>query len=189
MLLDGIADGTEDDALLGQLFLKSGLDADRVHDGIDSGVATQGQALLQGDAQLVEGLFQFRVYLAVAFGLLCHGVGVVGDALVVDGRHMDVAPRWLGLLLPVAEGLQTEVKHPLRLAFLLGNKSHDILVQSLLDDFCMDIRREAEFILLFGYLTDKLILFTHYFSVFGRKFTKKERKRLRNSPFFITFVP
>ena len=50
MLLDGITDGTEDDALLSQFFLKSGFDADRVHDGVDGSIATQGQAFLQGNA-------------------------------------------------------------------------------------------------------------------------------------------
>ena len=39
MLLDGIAYAAEDDAFLAQLFLEGGLHADRVHDGVDSGIA------------------------------------------------------------------------------------------------------------------------------------------------------
>ena len=70
---------------------------------------------------------------------------------------MDVPPLRLCLFLPVAEGLQTEVEHPLGLSLLSGDEPNDILVQPFLDDFSMDIRREAELIFLFGYLTDKLI--------------------------------
>ena len=39
MLLDSLADGAEDDALLAKLFLEGGLDADGVHDGIDRRIA------------------------------------------------------------------------------------------------------------------------------------------------------
>ena len=63
MLLDGIADGTEDYPFLTQFLLEGGLHADGVHDGIDSRVTAEGQTLLQRDTQLVEGLFQFWVDL------------------------------------------------------------------------------------------------------------------------------
>ena len=118
MLFDGLADRAEDDAFLAQLLLEGGLHRHRVHDGVDGGVATQRQTLLQGNAQLVEGLLQFGVYLSVARRFLGHRVGIIGNFLIVDRRHMHVSPLRLGLLFPVAERLQSELEHPLGLAFL-----------------------------------------------------------------------
>ena len=67
-------------------------------------------------------------------------------------------PGRLGLLLPVAEGPQTEVEHPLRFSLLSRDEPNDILVQPFLYDFCMYVRSKAELILLLCYLTDKFIL-------------------------------
>ena len=75
MLLDSLADTTKDNALLTELVLESSLHRYGVHDGIH-GSAAQCQALLQRNAQLVEGLLQLRVYLLVLW-LLRQRVGVV----------------------------------------------------------------------------------------------------------------
>ena len=177
MLPDGLANGTEDDTLFAQFFLEGGLHADAVHDGIDGGIAAEGQALLQGDAQLVEGLLQFRVYPSgnTAGHRLCRGVGVIRNGLIVNGGHMHVSPCGLRLFLPIAECLQTELKHPFGFPLLGRDEPNDILVQPLLNDFSMYVRGEAKLIFLFGHLADKLVSFFHQ-SVFGlQKYEKKSK--------------
>ena len=79
----------------------------------------QCHAFFEGDAQLVEGLHEFRVNLLVPLlTLLAGGVGVVRYGLIVDGRQVDVRP--VGLLQgePVAVGLEAEVEEPFGLALL-----------------------------------------------------------------------
>ena len=161
MLLDGLADRAEDDTLLTQFLLEGGLHTDGVHNGIDGGIATQCQTLLKRNTQLIEGLFQFRVNLTVALRLLSQRIGIIGNGLIVDRGYMHMAPCRLLLLLPIAKCLQTEVEHPFRLTFLLGDKSDNVLIQSYRYNLCMYISREAELILLFGYLTHILILVFH----------------------------
>ena len=78
---------------------------------------------------------------------------------------MHVAPLGFLLLLPVAKRLQAEVEHPLRLAFLLRYEAHYVLVQSFLYYLSMYVGSKAELVLLFGHLTDKLILLLHVFFV------------------------
>ena len=170
MLLDGIADGTEDDALLTEFFLKSGLHADRVHDGIHGSVAAQCQPLFQRNTQFVESLLQLRVNLSVPSWLLGHRVGIVADCLIVDGRHMHMSPSRFLLFLPVAERLQAELEHPLGFPFLSRDEPNDVLVQPLLNDFSMYIRGETELIFLFGYLTDVLVTCPACFTCGGSKF-------------------
>ena len=75
-----------------------------------------------------------------------------------------MAPLRLLLLLPVAEGLQAELQHPLGLTFLLRDEPDDVLVQSFLYNLCMYIGGKAKLILLLGHLTHKFILFFHEFS-------------------------
>ena len=165
VLLHRLADGAEDDALLGQFLLEGGLHRHGVHDGID-GRPAQGQTLLQGYAKLVEHLLQLRVHLLVG-RLLGQRVGVVGDALVVHLRHMDVPPAGLLHRLPVVEGLQPEVEEPLGLALLLGDESHDILVETLVDDFRRHVGGEAELVFLLGHLPDELVLLLAVFLLVG----------------------
>ena len=161
MLLNSLADGTENDPLLTQLLLERGLHRNGVHDGIDSGIAAEGQTLLQGDAQLVERLLQFGVY-ALLFSFLAipfyGGVGIIADGLVVDGRQCQVPPCGLLQLLPVAEGLQPERQHPLRLAFLLRNEPDDIFVEADWYDLGFNVGRETELILLLGYATHQFVV-------------------------------
>ena len=64
-----------------------------------------------------------------------------------------MSPCGLRLFLPKAESLEAELKHPFGFPLLGRDQSDDVLVQAFLDDFSMYIRREAELIFLFGYLT------------------------------------
>ena len=73
MLLHGFGEGAEDDADFVQLGLEGGGDGHAIEHGID-GDAGQHGLLLQGNAELVVGLEQFRIDFvqalrAVAFGL------------------------------------------------------------------------------------------------------------------------
>ena len=79
VLLDGLADGHEDDTLLLQLLLECCLDRHGVHDGVDSDTA-QREPLLKRDAQLVKCLHQLRVDIVGCLrrvGLLGERVGIV----------------------------------------------------------------------------------------------------------------
>ena len=49
MLLDGLTDGAEDDALLAEFLLEGGLHAHGIHDGIHGSISTQGQPLFKGN--------------------------------------------------------------------------------------------------------------------------------------------
>ena len=115
--LYGLADGAEDHALLPQFLLECGLDRHGVHDRIDRRAA-QCEPLLQGNAQFVESLLQFGVYLLV-LRLLRQRVCVVGDGLIVDGRDVHMSPCGLLERLPVAEGAQAKLQHPFGLVLLL----------------------------------------------------------------------
>ena len=162
VLLDGVTDTTEDDALLAQLLLEGCLHAHRVHDGIHGGVAAQRQPLLQGDAQLVESLYELGVYRAPLGGrkggFFLQRIRIVADGLIVHLWHMNVAPGGLLLLAPVAEGTQAEVEHPLWLAFLLRDEAHHVLVQPLVDDLGADVGGEAKLVFLLRYAAHQLIV-------------------------------
>ena len=163
MLLDGVADGAEDDALLAELLLEGGLDAHGIHDGVDGGVAAEGQALFEGDAKLIEGLFDLGVDGSGISGhsgitrFLGSRVSIIADGLIVDGRHVDMGPFGLGLLLPIAEGLQPELEHPLGFALLGGDETDHVFIQALFYDFGMYVGGKAELVFLLGDATHKLI--------------------------------
>lgn len=72
-----------------------------------------------------------------------------------------MSPCRLRLLFPIAESLQSELQHPFRLTFLGRDEPDDVLVESYRDYLRMYVRREAELIFLFGYLTDVLIFLFH----------------------------
>ncbi len=89
---------------------------------------------------------------------------------------MHVSPLGFGERLPKAISLQTEVKKPVGLTLLLGDKPDNVLIQSFGNDICLDIRGEAKLILLVGHLFHKLIvcLYLHMmmnglFKIFHRK--------------------
>ena len=120
MLLDSFTYRAEDDALFTQFLLEGGFYAYRVHDGIDSGIATQCQSLLEGNTQFIEGLFKLWVYPSA--GTAGHRtncrVGVIRDGLIVNLRHKHMSPCRLRLFLPITESLQTELEHPIGFPFL-----------------------------------------------------------------------
>ena len=64
-----------------------------------------------------------------------------------------MSPCGLRQFLPIAESLQAELQHPFGFPLFGRDQPHDIFVQAFLDNFCMDIRREAELIFLFSHLT------------------------------------
>ena len=61
MFLNGFTNGTKDNTLLTKLLLKRGLNRNRIHDGIHSRIATQGQALFERNTQLVKSLNKLRI--------------------------------------------------------------------------------------------------------------------------------
>ena len=167
VLADGLADRAEDDALLAELLAERRLDAHRVHHGID-GCSGQCHALLQRDAQLVEGLHQLRVdFLLSLLPLapcplpLAGRVSIVGDGLVVNLRHLEVSPSRLLKGQPIAISIQAELQQPVRFSLLLGDEAHDVLRQTLLDDVRLHVGSEAVLVLLLRHLTHETVLFFH----------------------------
>ena len=158
MLLDSFADGTENDAFLAQFLLEGGLHRDRIHDSVNRCISAQGQAFLQRNAQLVESLLQLGINLSVTGWLLCHRIGIIGDLLIINRRHMHMSPLGFCLLFPIAESAETELQHPFWFPFLSRDEPNDILIQPLLDDFRMYVRRETKLIFLLSNTTHKLII-------------------------------
>src|SRR3712207_7369157 len=67
------------------------------------------------------------------------------------------------------ESLKTKVEHPSGLTFLLGDKAHNILVESLLYYFGMYVGSESELIFLLGnllYIRVLLFFFFHEFILY-----------------------
>ena len=134
--------------------LEGGLDGHGVHHGVH-GHAAQRHLLLQGDAQLVEGLDELGVHVVQRAGavlLLRRGVGVVRYALVVNLRDAQMGPRGHVHRQPVAVGLQAEVQQPGGLAFLFGDEAHGVLREAAVDDVGVHVGGEAVLVLLFGQL-------------------------------------
>ena len=159
MLVDRFAHRTEDDAQFCQFFFECGGDGDAVDDRIHSHA---GQALLfvQGDAQFLEGLAQFRIDLveAVRCDLLLRG-GVIDDVLEIDRREGHIRPFRLLHRLPVAECLQAPFQQPLRFVLFCGDESYDVFVQSLRRVIRFDVGDEAVFVFGAGHLLEYVVIF------------------------------
>ena len=92
MMLHRLTERTEDNAFLRQVLLERGLYRDTIHDRIHRHSA-QVLLLLQGNAQLIEGLQQLRIHLVEALrSLLPFRSGIIDDVLIVDGRNLQVCP-------------------------------------------------------------------------------------------------
>ena len=117
MVLYGVAYRAEDDAFLGEVLREGGLHAHGVHDGVYRHAA-ECESFFERYSELVECLHQLGIYLLILVLLLCERVGVVRNRLIVDLGHVHVAPLRLLHRLPVAESLQTELKHPVGFALL-----------------------------------------------------------------------
>ena len=149
MVLYRLAHGAEDDARLLQRLLVGGGDGNAVQHGVH-GHAGQPFPLLEGDAQLVEGLQDLGVDLVQALGgVAAGGGGVVVDVLVVDGVVVNVGPGRLLVLepLPVPEGLEPPLQQPLGL-FLLGrDEAYDVLAEPLGGQVGVDVDGEAPLVI------------------------------------------
>ena len=73
-----------------------------------------------------------------------------------------MSPRGLLERLPVAERLQSELQHPLRLALLLGDEPHDVLGESYGYYVGVHVCGEAVFVLLLRHLAHVFILWHLY---------------------------
>ena len=107
----------------------------------------QSRPLMKRNAQFVECLFQFRIYLLRTV-LISLGSRIIYYILKVNLRNIKMCPLRERHLLPAAESIQTELKHPLRLLLLRRDQAYDILVQTLGYEFLLDIGDEAVLILL-----------------------------------------
>ena len=154
---------TENDALLGQHLLEGGLDRHRVHHGIDRH-ARQRHLLFEGNAQFVEGPFEFGIDFVhrIEFFLLLGG-GIIDDVLKIYFGNRQVGPRRRFHRQPVAVGRHAPLGHPCGFALLGGDQPHDILAQSLVDGFGLDIRGEAVLIFLLSDILQYVFIFLcHY---------------------------
>src|SRR5207248_11575498 len=100
--------------------------------------------------ELLEGAQKLRVNLVEARLLsLLPRRAVVDDVLIIHFRVLDVRPVLrLRHLQPLAEGLQTELKHPLRLALLLGDEADGVFGQPPRNHVRLDVGDEAVLVLL-----------------------------------------
>ena len=154
MVLYGVADGAENYSFLCEFLLEGGLHRHRVHNGIHRHAAER-QSFFERYAELVECLHELRVYLLLLILLLCQRVGIIRDCLVVDLRQVHMSPCGLLERLPVAERLKAELEHPVGLALLLRDQSHNILVETFLYDVGVHVCGEAIFIFLLRHLSHK----------------------------------
>ncbi len=135
-----------------------GLDADGVHDGV-YGHSGKLFLLLQGDAELVEGLYQLRVHLVeTLLQFLFLGGGIIGDSLEVYLRYVEVSPAGHGQREPMPVSLQTEFEKPFRLTLHSRDKPNDVFIQPRRDNLRLDVARKAVFIFSIGGLLQEVII-------------------------------
>ena len=149
MLGDGLRDGAEDDAGLGQLLAEGGGHGHRIEDRVH-GHAGQHLLLVQRNAELLVGFQKLRIHLVETLRriLLRLRGRVVGNGLVVDGLVMNVRPVRLGHRPPVAIGFQAPLGHPFRLVLLGRNQPDDVLVQPRRRGVRFDVGDEAGIVLV-----------------------------------------
>ena len=158
-----LGDRTEDDALFGQHILERRLDRHRVHHGVDRH-ARQRHLLFEGDAQFVERAFELGVDLVhrIEFFLRLGG-GVIDDVLKIYFGNRQVRPRRGFQRQPVAVSRHAPLGHPRGLAFLGGDQTYHLLVQTLTDGFGLDVRGEAVLVFLLSYILQYVFIFLcHY---------------------------
>ena len=136
MVLYGVSKRTENYPEFAQLLLHRGSDRYGVEYSVDSNSRKCG-ALLQRNAQLLEGFEHFRVYVVEAFRGFVHALGssVVVNVLVVDAGVVDHRPVGFGFcfceLHPVAICLEAPLKQPFGLFLLRRNEANDVFAQPL----------------------------------------------------------
>ena len=158
VLPDGLREGAEYDALLGEGLAEGGLDGDGVEDCVYRDHSGKGLALMQRDAQLLESLGQSRIDLLWPLTVFLWG-GVVYDILIVDFGQVEMAPAGLLHGLPLAECIQTELQEPFRLFLEGGYHADNVLVQALRDIDLLDVRDESFLVLLLRDVLQQFFLF------------------------------
>ena len=152
-----------------------GLDTHRVENGVDCH-SRQMLLLFERDAELVEGLYQFRIHLIHALlQFLLLGCRIVADRLIVDVGYIKVSPGRRGERLPVAIGFQTIFQQPLRLLLERRYLTDHILIETGRHYLCLDIGCKPIFIFRICSLFDHavrtlccfLLIFFHFFSIFA----------------------
>ena len=146
MLLHRLGERAEDDALLREGLAEGRRDGDGIEDGVDGDHAGEHVALLEGNAQLLEGLGQFRVDLLRPV-LVLLGSGIVDDVLEVDLGQVQMGPAGHLHRLPFPERVQAEFQEPVRLLLEAGDGTDDVFVQALGNEFLFHVRHEAFLVL------------------------------------------
>ena len=161
MLADGLGEGAEDDALLGEGPAEGRRDAHGVEDGVHRHLALglharQHFPLAERNAELVEGLHQRGVDgVRPIFGAL--GRGPVDDVLEIDARQLDMPPVRRAHPLPFAERVEPELQQPLRLPLLGGDQPDNVFAESLGRIFLGDFGHEAFLVFLRGDILDQFV--------------------------------
>ena len=99
---------------------------------------------MKRNAQLVESFQNLRIHLSVA-GFLFGG-GIERDLVIIDFIDQHMTPRRTRLLLPPPVGIQSELKHPVRFAFLLRNQPDHLLVQTHRNHLGLNVGSKSIFI-------------------------------------------
>ena len=157
MLLYGFSDRHEDDALLLEFILVSGLYRDRIHDGIHGSTA-ESESLFERNTEFVERLFEFRVNLFIDW-FLRQRVCIIRNSLIINRRHIDMCPCRLLKSQPMTECFETKLQHPVGLSLLGRDESYHLFGKSYRYYFRMYVSSEAVFIFLLSHLLDIFILF------------------------------
>ena len=154
MFFNRLAEGAEDDAVLGQLLFVGSGNRNAVEDGVNRHIR-EALLLTQGNPELVEGLEQFGVHLIEAgLLLLLFGSGVINDVLVVDGRVTQSSPIGLSHALPLAEGTQAEIQQELRLLLFGRDQPNNLFTEALGDLLRFNVSDKAIAIRLANQVAD-----------------------------------
>ena len=167
IVLHRLADGAEYDAQLGQTVTIGRLHAHAVHNCIHSHTA-QAQLFLQGNTQLVKSLLQLGVNVLGTTFLCLTRCSIVADGLIVNFRHMHMAPCRSLQRQPMAVCFQAELQQPFRLSLQGRDAAHHILIKPLGDDVGLDIGHKAVLVLRLRRLLYNLVPFFRFFNLFHR---------------------
>ena len=116
MLTHSLRERAEDDSLLCKSCTESCSYRYRIEHGINSN-ARQSRSLVKRNAQLVESLLKLGVDLLRTVLRLLRS-RIINDILEIYLWYIEMRPLRHRHLLPAAESLKTELKHPIRLLLL-----------------------------------------------------------------------
>ena len=155
MLFHCLAERHEDDAVLRQRLLESGLHRGGVHHGVD-GHSGEFFLLVERDAEFVEGRQKLRVDLIQALRLALFWRCVIYNVLIINRWDGEMCPSRHLQRLPMTERLKTEFQQPFRLLFLLRNKPDNVFIQTLRYHIGLDIGHKTELVVLVSYLFNNI---------------------------------